>query len=142
MTEYDYMSDMLGWGRPHHGASPAEVRDRIASGFPYSALEAVGARLGLSALETAGVIQMPSRTLARRRQARKLAVDESDRLYRLARIVAQAVMVLGTEAKAAAWLRRPNRALGGVPPLQMLDTDVGTRLVEDVLGRVAHGIVS
>jgi putative toxin-antitoxin system antitoxin component (TIGR02293 family) len=85
---------------------------------------------------------MPARTLARRRSSRKLAADESDRLYRLARIAARAVGVFGTEDKASAWLRRPNRALGNELPIRLLDTDVGARQVEDILGRIEHGIVS
>jgi putative toxin-antitoxin system antitoxin component (TIGR02293 family) len=50
--------------------------------------------------------------------------------------------VFSTEDDAATWLRRPNRALNGESPIHLLDTDVGARQVEDVLGRITHGIVS
>jgi putative toxin-antitoxin system antitoxin component (TIGR02293 family) len=118
------------------------MRDRIKQGLPYSSLESVRERLSLSVPEAASVLQMPARTLARRRHSRKLAADESDRLYRLARIAAQAVGVFGTEEKASTWLRRPNRALNSELPILLLDTDVGTRQVEDILGRIEHGVVS
>jgi putative toxin-antitoxin system antitoxin component (TIGR02293 family) len=85
---------------------------------------------------------MPARTLARRRQSRKLDADESDRLYRMARVAAHAFSVFGAEDKAAAWLRRPNRALNGELPFHLLDTDVGARPIEDLLGRIEHGVVS
>ena len=84
---------------------------------------------------------MPARTMARRRLSRKLDPVESDRLYRIARVAAQAVSVFGTEDQATTWLQRPNRALGGQLPIRLLDTDVGARQVEDVLGRIEHGIV-
>lgn len=84
---------------------------------------------------------MPARTMARRRLSRKLDPVESDRLYRIARVAAQAVSVFGTEDQATTWLQRPNRALGGELPIRLLDTDVGARQVEDVLGRIEHGIV-
>ncbi len=145
MTTTEYVIDVLGGSKVFRGRtspSSTELRDRIKQGLPYRSLESVGERLGLSAPETASVLQMPPRTLARRRQSRRLAADESDRLYRLARVAAQAVDVFGTEEKASAWLRRPNRALGHETPLYLLDTDVGTQEVEDVLGRIAHGIVS
>ena len=48
--------------------------------------------------------------------------------------------VLGDRVKASAWLQRRNRALGGEPPLSWLDTDLGSRQVEDILGRLAHGV--
>jgi putative toxin-antitoxin system antitoxin component (TIGR02293 family) len=50
--------------------------------------------------------------------------------------------VLGSEDKASAWLRRPNRALDNELPIRLLDTDVGARQIEDLLGRIAHGLVS
>jgi putative toxin-antitoxin system antitoxin component (TIGR02293 family) len=98
----------------------------------------VGERLRLSVPEAAGVLNMPPRTLARR-QARKLDAEESDRLYRVARIAALAFEAFGDEEKAATWLRRPNRALNGEPPMRLLDTDLGAGQVEDVIGRLAHG---
>jgi len=33
-------------------------------------------------------------------------------------------------------------ALNGELPIHLLDTDIGARQVEDILGRVAHGIVA
>jgi putative toxin-antitoxin system antitoxin component (TIGR02293 family) len=43
---------------------------------------------------------------------------------------------------AARWLRRPNRALGGERPLDLLTSDAGARVVEQVLGRIEHGVYS
>jgi putative toxin-antitoxin system antitoxin component (TIGR02293 family) len=143
MTAVDYLVDVLGGTRVFGHASPPsslEVRDRINQGLPFRALESARSRLGLSVPELAGVLQMPLRTLARRRADGRLAADESDRLYRIVRVAAQAIEVFGTEAAAAEWLRRPNRSLGGEAPLHFLDTDVGTRQVEVTLGRLEHGI--
>jgi len=71
-----------------------------------------------------------------------LAADESDRLYRFSRVLAHAEKVLGTRANATQWLHRPNRALNGIPPLTLLDTDIGATEVDDVLGRLEHGVFS
>jgi putative toxin-antitoxin system antitoxin component (TIGR02293 family) len=145
MTATEYVVEVLGGARVFRGRqlpTSTQMRDRIKQGLPFSALETVRERLHLTVPEAASVLQMPARTLARRRQSRKLAADESDRLYRLARIAAQAVDVLGSEDKASAWLRRPNRALDSELPIRLLDTDVGTRQIEDLLGRMAHGVVS
>ena len=145
MTATEYVVDVLGGARVFRRRTvptSTQMRDRIKEGLQYSALESVRARLSLSVPEAASVLQMPARTLARRRQSRKLAADESDRLYRLARIAGQAVGAFGTEEKASAWLRRPNRALNNELPIHLLDRDVGTRQVEDILGRIEHGVVS
>jgi len=119
-----------------------ELGETVRRGLPYAALEAVMRRLGLSREQVAEALQLPERTLARRKRERRLHPDESDRLFRLARIAAQATDVLGSPEKAATWLQRPNRALGGRVPLELLDTDPGSRQVEDVLGRIEHGVYS
>lgn len=144
MTASEYLVEVLGGPsvfKGHSEPTPVEFRERIKRGLPYRSLESLRERLGLSVPETASVLQMPARTLARRRQSRRLDADESDRLYRVARVAAQAYAVFGSEERAAEWLRRPNRALGGELPVHLLDTDVGARQVEDVLGRLAHGVV-
>src|SRR5437867_12706346 len=145
MTAAEYVIDVLGGASVFKGRTvptSTELRDRIKRGLPYRSLESVRERLRLSVPEAASVLHMPLRTLARRRQTRKLDGDESDRLYRIARVAAQAFAVFGAEDKAATWLRRPNRALHGELPIRLLDTDVGARQVEDILGRIEHGIVS
>ena len=70
-------------------------------------------------------------------QRSRLTAAESDRTVRLARVYANAVEMIGDDEKAVEWLRTPNRALGGERPLDQLDTDVGAREVEDILGRIA-----
>ena len=145
MSAMQYVVDVLGGTRVFKGSTRpdgAEILQLVRNGLPYQALESIQERLNLTLAEAAFVLHVPLRTLARRRQGRKLDAGESDRLYRLARIAAQAVAALGSEDKAAAWLRRPNRALNGAVPLGLLDTDLGARQVEDVLGRLLHGVVS
>jgi len=145
MTAAEYVIDVLGGPKVFKGRTlpnATELRERVRTGLPYQSLESIRDRLNLSLPEAAIVLHVPLRTLARRRHGRKLDADESDRLYRLARIAGQAVAVLGTEEKAATWLRRANRALNGEVPLGLLDTDLGARQIEDVLGRIEHGVVS
>ncbi|MSP37619.1 MAG: DUF2384 domain-containing protein [Deltaproteobacteria bacterium] len=123
-------------------ANLADLRETVKGGLPYASFEALSARLGLGREEAANALHLPHRTNARRKKQRRLLADESDRVLRMARVGAQAAETLGSEAKAAEWLRRPNRALGNVPPLELLDTDIGIRQIEEVLGRIEHGIVS
>jgi putative toxin-antitoxin system antitoxin component (TIGR02293 family) len=85
---------------------------------------------------------MLKRTIAGRRQDRKVQADESDRVLRLARVSAQAAATLGSEEKAAQWMRRPNRALGNQTPLSLVNSGIGIRQVEEILGRIEHGNLS
>jgi putative toxin-antitoxin system antitoxin component (TIGR02293 family) len=145
MTTMEYVVIALGGAAVFRGVNVPtsdQVREQIKKGLPYRSLESVRERLQLSMPEASSVLRMPARTLARRKQSNRLDADESDRLYRLARMAAHAVSVFGTEDKAVAWLHRPNRALSGEAPVRLLDTDLGARQVEDVLGRLEFGLVS
>jgi len=124
------------------GSSPVKMREALREGLPYLSLEAVMEALGLSREEASALLALPVRTLVRRKRERRLQADESDRLYRLARIAARGVEVFGTPEKAARWLRRHNRALGGDVPLELLDTEVGVQEVDEILGRIEYGLYS
>lgn len=119
-----------------------ELRRAVDAGLPYASLEAVMIKYGLAREEAAALLRLPQRTIARRKKEQRLRADESDRLLRLARVVAGAAEVLGSEQKAVKWLRTSNRALGNQVPLELLDNDIGALQVEEVLGRIAHGVVS
>jgi putative toxin-antitoxin system antitoxin component (TIGR02293 family) len=119
-----------------------DLKDWIRGGLPFASLEKVMERFGLNREEISSALDLPLRTFARRKQESRLRRDESDRLFRLVRIASQASEVLGGDGKAARWLHTENRALGGKPPLELLDTDLGSRQVEEVLGRIEHGVYS
>ena len=119
-----------------------QLRETVKAGLPYASLEALIGKFGLAREEAALALHLPQRTIARRKKEQRLQADESDRLLRLARVGAQAAATLGGEEKAVHWLRRPNRALGNRAPLDLIDSDIGTRQVEEVLGRIEHGNIS
>jgi len=117
-----------------------ELMHRIRAGLPFDSFESAQARLGHASSRLANIVGITKRTLARRRHEGRLQRDESDNLVRFARIFAHALSVFGDDERAAAWLTRPNRALGGDTPLDWLDTDWGTLEVDQVLGRLEHGV--
>ena len=123
-------------------ASYSSVVARVRAGLPYAAIEALATRFSISHEAVCRLLHIPPRTLARRKKEGRLRADESDRLLRLGRVAARTEEVLGTAEKAASWLKKPNRALGGAVPLAQLDTDIGAHQVEEILGRVEHGLYS
>jgi putative toxin-antitoxin system antitoxin component (TIGR02293 family) len=126
----------------HQLSTAADLQDAIREGFPQSVVEEVRKAAGISLKELGSILDLSPRSLQRRRREGRLARFESDRLYRLARIVALAKRYLGDADTAMRWLKRPNRALGGKIPLESIDTEPGARAVENILGRVAYGGVS
>jgi len=113
---------------------------RIEAGFTADSVEALRGRLGLSVEEMAGLLGMSARTLGRRLEGGKLTAEESDRLYRYARLFERAVEVLGSEEKARRWLKSEQWALGSRVPLNIARYGPGAREITDLLGRIEHGI--
>ncbi len=125
-----------------HLRTPADLQNAIRDGLPQTVVEEVMQAAGISLKELAATLDLSARSLQRRRREGRLARFESDRLYRLARIVALAKQYIGDAEMAMRWLKRPNHALGGKVPLEFIDTELGARAVENVLGRIAYGGVS
>jgi putative toxin-antitoxin system antitoxin component (TIGR02293 family) len=136
------ISPALGGLRVVRAETLAELQRTLRAGLPYASLDAIASGLQMTVRELAPILKLPLRTLARRKKERRFRADESDRIFRLGRVAALAEETLGDRAKAGLWLRAPNVALGGEAPLSFLDTDLGARQVEDILLRIAHGVVS
>jgi len=121
----------------------AELAELIRQGLPSGSLLVLGKKLDLKNAALSETLGIPQRTLTRRLSRHsRLTAAESDRTVRLARVYATAVEMIGNAHKAAQWLRTQNRALGGAVPIDCLDTELGAREVENILGRIAYGVYS
>jgi putative toxin-antitoxin system antitoxin component (TIGR02293 family) len=143
MAPWAGIAEILG-GRAvlGHLKKAEDLREAVRAGLPLVALRSLQESLQLSREGLSRMLSMPERTMARRQKQARLTADESDRLIRVARVMANAKRVLGSRDKAAHWLRTANRALDGAAPLSLLDTDIGAEQVSEILGRIEHGIYS
>lgn len=112
----------------------------VKAGLDVRVFVDLARRLGVPEAHLAEVAGIPPTTLTRRKRAGALAPDEGEHVLRLAALLDRAARVFDDEADAADWLRAPNLALGGVAPLAFADTEVGAREVDDLLGRLEHGV--
>lgn len=141
-TAHDWMGR---FGGAHGGRcdlrSDLELAQIVEEGLPTRAVDDA-VKGGILDQEDVYRFVMSKRTLHRRRDSKRLSLEESDKLTRVIRVIARAEAALGDASKAERWVREPNRALGGRRPLDLLTSDVGARAVEKVLGRIEHGIYS
>lgn len=121
--------------------SDRELAEQVERGLTSTTIDALRAA-GLTAAELGGLV-LPARTLAHRRaNGGRLSAEESDRAARVARLLALASAVFGDNARSLAWLRRPSRRLSDRAPLDLLASDSGTRVVEEMLYRIDDGIAA
>ena len=121
--------------------SAEDLADRVRKGLPFTALVAVMENYAISRDVLCGILHLSARNFLRRKEQKRLSPDESDRLYRLARVIAHANRVFEDPDESAEWIHAPNTSLGKQQPLTLLDTDIGVQQVDQVLGRIEHGII-
>ena len=131
-----------GWSLGLKAARLAQVVARVEQGLSAQALHRLMDALDIDVEAAAALVGASPRTLARRRKSGRLTPEESDRLYRLARLFERAVEVLGTGAEARAWLKAPQWGLGGAVPLDYAKTEPGARAVETLLDRIDYGVLA
>lgn len=99
------------------------------------------AELGYNKAELSWII--PQRTLRDRRKGRQpLSSPESDRLIRAVKIHALAAEVFGGDDKAISWLHKPRRIFNGESASDLLSTETGADLVEEVLNKIDAGFAA
>jgi len=76
----------------------------------------------------------------RKSNKQKLSQEESDRAIRAARLLARAQATLGDSPSALQWMRQPKVRFEGRTPLQMMVTEAGGRLVEEMLLQIDEGM--
>ena len=133
---YSLMGGKLGVSKIRSGEDLASL---VEKRLPATAVKAL-VRGGLSDAEVYQLI-VPRRTLAHRiAKHQPLSKDESDKAVRVARITAMAEQVFGEPERAWRWLRKAKRRFDGKTPVEMLATEAGARLVEEMIGQIEHGI--
>lgn len=116
---------------------------KIEKGFSFTALTNFVSASGLSIPYAAGVIGIPERTLARRKKENRLSSEESERLLRVSKLFDDSLSLFDGDREAAVnWLSTPKKALKNQSPLQIARTEIGAREVENLIGRIEHGVFS
>jgi putative toxin-antitoxin system antitoxin component (TIGR02293 family) len=120
-----------------------ELIRQLSRGFSFDAMRALESRSGIALSEIASLIGLPPRTFARRKASGRLTSDESEKLLRISAVFEQAVDLFeGNRAGALKWLTTPKKALENETPLGYSRTELGAREVENLIGRLEHGVFS
>lgn len=114
--------------------------ETVEAGVPVDTMTSFVSASGVELKDIYDVV-IPARTLKHRRARREsLSADESDKLARLVRVFDHAVAVFGDGERAREWLGKPKKRFDQRTPMQMLRTDLGGRMVEEMLGQIEHGM--
>jgi putative toxin-antitoxin system antitoxin component (TIGR02293 family) len=116
---------------------------RVEEGLPVTDLVEFGREAGFTIDELARLVHIPPRTYARRVASKaRLSLPEGERAMRVMRLYDQAKQLFGTHENTRQWLNTELPALGWRTPLDFAQTEPGAREVENLIGRIEHGIIS
>ncbi len=121
---------------------PTELIRQIQKGLRFAELQTLQNSIDMPFEQLAAKLSISRSTLQRRKAAGRLSPDESDKVIRFSRLLEHATSVFGDVEKARAWLKFPQRGLGGAVPLDYAETEIGAREVDRLLGRIDYGVYS
>lgn len=123
--------------------SGAELLMLVQAGFPFTMMGPLSQLLNMTPLQLARHLRMSSSTLRRRRLAGHFNPEESDRLYRTARVVVAVLKLYeGSVHQALRWMSEPQYGLGGRRPITLLMTSVESDAVLQLIGRLEYGVLA
>jgi putative toxin-antitoxin system antitoxin component (TIGR02293 family) len=139
---YERLKEMRRRGRLPEGLSerPAEPYDKTgAAPQPGSAGRKPDWQAAIADLIKA--LGIDDSIAARKALARELGgIETSASVIRNLEMRVLADRIFGDEAKAEAWLNRPNPSLSGQKPVALLDDELGAAVVRETLEQIDHGI--
>lgn len=132
------IAEILGLGKSVR--TMQDLDKVVEAGLPKKSLKQLSTRLYPNERE-AGIYQLkliPAATLKRR--TKLLSAAESQRIERVARVLAFAEYVLDGREEAREWMNTDHPELGGKTPLETARTEIGARRVEAVLNKLFFGL--
>ncbi len=128
---------VLGMRRPPKGIE--DLMAAIAQGLPRSALDHVlGYLAGNKNVKRLDLIGKVT-SLATYKRRKILHPDESEKVARVARVIAYARHVWGDDDAAREFLTTPHAMLAGAIPIELAFSELGALRVEHVLSGILHG---
>jgi putative toxin-antitoxin system antitoxin component (TIGR02293 family) len=144
--------DLLSRRLPLASLYPFDAIERVElvkEGVPADLLVLISEDMAITRDKLYATIGLARATVNRKlREQQVLSQDESERVLGIARLVGQVDAMVkesgnpkGFDAAkwVAAWLDRPQPALGGKRPAELMDTSDGRSIVSDLIARMQSG---
>jgi len=120
---------------------PPDLLRAMRKGFSYRTFDRFRRNTSLSFDRLCDLMNVPRRTMTRRKSEGRFLPEESDRLLRAARLFGKTLELFeGDRDAATEWLTTAQSALGGGVPLDLARSEVGAQEVERLVGRLEHGV--
>lgn len=128
--------------KPEYHMTSMEKMDKLRDGLSKHDLEKLKSRTELDYDKLSRALSVTRATLINKKGSEKFSATLSERMLSLADIYSYGYEVFEDEARFNAWMFRPNRALGGKTPYDVIDNQFGREEVKNIIGRIDYGVYS
>ena len=142
MAAYKTTKNTMLSGRPAYNMTPLEKMETMRLGFSKQDLEALKSRTDLDYDKLSKALSVTRATLINKKGSEKFSSSLSEKIMSLADLYSYGYDVFEDEAKFNQWMFRPNKALGGQAPYDVIDNQFGREEVKNIIGRIDYGVYS
>jgi len=129
-------------GKPENQMTSLEKMDIARFGITKKDLENLKLKTMLDYNKLAKALSVTRATLINKKKQEKFNAALSERIIGLADIYSYGYDVFENEERFNEWMLKPNRALNGKMPFDLMDNQFGREEVKNIIGRIDYGVYS
>jgi putative toxin-antitoxin system antitoxin component (TIGR02293 family) len=119
-----------------------EKMDVVRLGVSKKDLESLKVKTRLDYGKLANALSVTRATLINKKRKEKFNAVLSERIISLADIYSYGYEIFEDEDRFNEWMFKPNQALNGGVPFELMNNQFGREEVRNIIGRIAYGVYS
>jgi putative toxin-antitoxin system antitoxin component (TIGR02293 family) len=128
--------------KPERNLTGFEKIEIIREGISKKDLELLKQKAELDYTMLAKALSVTRATLINKKRDQKFGAGLSEKIIGLADLYSYGFEVFEDEERFNQWMTKPNKALGGKIPYDLIDNQYGREEVKNVIGRIDYGVYS
>ena len=128
--------------KPENQMTSLEKMKIVHLGLSKQDLESLKAKTRLDYGKLAKALSVTRATLINKKKQQKFSTVLSERIMSLADIYSYGYEVFEDEDRFNRWMFRPNQALNGQAPYELMANHFGREEVRNIIGRIEYGVYS
>jgi putative toxin-antitoxin system antitoxin component (TIGR02293 family) len=128
--------------KPEYYMTSFEKINLVRNGIIKKDLELLKEKAALDYSTLAKLLGVTRATLINKKKNEKFNASLSEKILSLADLYSYGFEVFGDEELFNRWMAKPNKAIGGEIPNNIIDNQYGRDEVKNIIGRIAYGVYS
>lgn len=143
-TSHNHFNSILSYAskKPESQLSAFEKMHIVRDGVSKKDLELLKSKADLDYTMLAKALSVTRATLINKKTGEKFNSGLSEKILGMADLYSYGFEVFENEDRFNQWMARPNKALGGQAPYDLIDNQFGREEVKNLIGRIDYGIYS